>query len=410
MLPYRESDLRGWPFGLAALEPYYRSVLGFVPVAGRRDRLAAEFPLFSEAVADLEPTPQIASFLADLERADADLARRGVVAGRSRLAVRTRDDAGGSGCRYAGLCLHGCPLGSIWSAEQELRALVARGAVSYLPGAYVERVAEDRRGVRVDFRRAGVVEQLDAERVFVAAGVLPSARLLLHSLDAVGESVELLDSQYYTFPLLRGRGSPVSVERQGNTLAQAFVELNDHDDPSNAAHLQVYGYSDLILREVAATLHLPPDLVERAARPALSRLLFCQGYIHSDLSRSIEVELEGSAPDAPLRLQAQGSAAAVRARVEAVLRRLRRSSRQLRALPLSPMLEVWGPGRGAHSGGSFPMSRDPRGLQSDLLGRPAGLRRIHLVDASVFPSVPPTTITLTVMANAQRIAAEHAED
>jgi hypothetical protein len=33
------------------------------------------------------------------------------------------------------------------------------------------------------------------------------------------------------------------------------------------------------------------------------------------------------------------------------------------------------------------------------------LRRVHLVDASVLPSVPATTITLGVMANAHRIAA-----
>ena len=32
--------------------------------------------------------------------------------------------------------------------------------------------------------------------------------------------------------------------------------------------------------------------------------------------------------------------------------------------------------------------------------------RIHLVDGAVFPSVPATTFTLTVMANAHRIASE----
>jgi choline dehydrogenase-like flavoprotein len=31
---------------------------------------------------------------------------------------------------------------------------------------------------------------------------------------------------------------------------------------------------------------------------------------------------------------------------------------------------------------------------------------IHLVDASVFPDVPATTFTLTIMANAHRIASE----
>jgi choline dehydrogenase-like flavoprotein len=45
-------------------------------------------------------------------------------------------------------------------------------------------------------------------------------------------------------------------------------------------------------------------------------------------------------------------------------------------------------------------------LESDRQGRPYGFERVHLVDASVFPSLPATTITLTVMANAHRIGSE----
>jgi choline dehydrogenase-like flavoprotein len=61
-------------------------------------------------------------------------------------------------------------------------------------------------------------------------------------------------------------------------------------------------------------------------------------------------------------------------------------------------------GRGFHSGGSFPMREQPQELESDLLGRPYGLERVHLIDSSTFPTIPSTTITLTVMANAHRIA------
>jgi choline dehydrogenase-like flavoprotein len=49
------------------------------------------------------------------------------------------------------------------------------------------------------------------------------------------------------------------------------------------------------------------------------------------------------------------------------------------------------------------MRRNPRAFEVDLLGRPNGFSRLHLVDASVFPSLPATTITLSVMANAHRI-------
>jgi choline dehydrogenase-like flavoprotein len=45
-------------------------------------------------------------------------------------------------------------------------------------------------------------------------------------------------------------------------------------------------------------------------------------------------------------------------------------------------------------------------LETDVFGRLPGWKRVHLVDASVFPSIPATTITLTAMANAHRIASE----
>ena len=41
---------------------------------------------------------------------------------------------------------------------------------------------------------------------------------------------------------------------------------------------------------------------------------------------------------------------------------------------------------------------------SDPEGRPFGFERVHIVDATCFTSIPATTITLPVMANAWRIA------
>jgi choline dehydrogenase-like flavoprotein len=87
-----------------------------------------------------------------------------------------------------------------------------------------------------------------------------------------------------------------------------------------------------------------------------------------------------------------------------VVRRLLRLAPALRALALAPLLRVAPAGRGFHSGGSFPMRERPGAFESDVVGRPHGLSRVHAVDATVFPSVPSTTITYTVMANAHRIA------
>ena len=54
------------------------------------------------------------------------------------------------------------------------------------------------------------------------------------------------------------------------------------------------------------------------------------------------------------------------------------------------------------------MREKPGAFESDCLGRPHGWTRVHAVDATVLPSVPATTITFSVMANAHRIGWEAA--
>jgi choline dehydrogenase-like flavoprotein len=55
------------------------------------------------------------------------------------------------------------------------------------------------------------------------------------------------------------------------------------------------------------------------------------------------------------------------------------------------------------------MRSKPGPFETDILGRPHGMSRVHVVDASVFPTLPATTITLSVMANAHRIGAAAAD-
>ncbi|HEY2970739.1 MAG TPA: GMC oxidoreductase, partial [Casimicrobiaceae bacterium] len=136
----------------------------------------------------------------------------------------------------------------------------------------------------------------------------------------------------------------------------------------------------------------------------LSRhLIVAQASLHSDASPQIELVMRRSGADARLELQrrdnAETTAAVARAR-----RSLARVARWAGLLPLTPLARLGAPGSSFHCGGSFPMRENPEVLETDVLGRPAGLRRIHLIDASVFPSIPATTITFSAMANAHRIA------
>ena len=90
--------------------------------------------------------------------------------------------------------------------------------------------------------------------------------------------------------------------------------------------------------------------------------------------------------------------------IKKIIAKLFQNRRYLKALPLPFLLTVAKPGRGFHVGGTFPMKHDPGPFESDVYGRPHGLKRVHAVDSTVFPSIPAGTVALSIMANAHRIA------
>lgn len=408
MLPVMQADVEDWPLRVADLAPHYRAVLDVVPLAGREDALAPLLPLYTERPKPMRPSRQAAALLADVARHEGALAAAGIVAGQSRLALDAvaDDPPRAPGCRYCGLCMHGCPWNLIYSTAFSMADLVARGVVAHEAGWVVDRVVPRDGGVDVLAARTDGAERrtFAADAVFVAAGPAASARVVLASLERYDTSVTLRDSQYFLLPLLRFTGVP-DVERERlTTLAQAFVEIRNPAISAHTVHLQVYGYSDLFTRALQRQLRAAYPLVRRPVSALLGRMLVAQGYIHSHESASVALTLRRGGPGAPdvleTRLQPNAS---TRATVRRVVRELARRGPQLRLVPLAPLLTVGAPGRGFHSGGTFPMAERPGPLQTDLLGRVPGLPHVHLVDSSVLPSITATTITFTVMANAHRI-------
>jgi len=297
--------------------------------------------------------------------------------------------------------MYGCPYGLLYSTTQTVDALLANSNFSYAPGFVVQRLEEVGNEVHIHtFNTQGAPEIFSAERAFMAAGVLASTAIMLRSLGLYDQPVTFADSQYFLLPMLRLRGVPGFERGNLHTLAQLFIELMDDTLTPNTVHLQTYTYNDLFEAPIAQKLGVLHGIFPSKA--FLSRLFLFQGYLHSDDSRPMQGHLERTSTGDSLRLTS-----ATRPHTEAILKKVVRKLSRLRSftglIPLTPLLQPGDPGRGFHTGGSFPMSANPSGLETDLLGRPQGSERIHIVDSSVLPSIAATTITFTAMANAHRI-------
>ena len=404
MMPYRTADMGAWPFTAETLAPHYEAVLKLTGMAGASDDLAADFPLHTGSAVPLRRTPQMEGVMSDLRAAREELRRAGITAGGSRLAVRAKPHEGLPGCEYCGMCMYGCPYGHIYTAASTVRAWRDHPRFRYEPGVVVQRVEESAEGVRVIARRTDGAELpvIEAQRVMVAAGVISTTRILLESLSAYDRPVTIRDSQYFLLPILRWRRAKGVRAEPANVLSQIFVEISDAALGPNTVHVQLYGWNDLLdagMRQSLGPLALP-GLVRQLGE----RMVIAQGYLHSDLSPAIEMRVTADASGGPSTVRLRPLAnPATRQRVRRVALKLLGQSFRLKGFPLLPMLHVAEPGRGFHSGGSFPMRENPAPFESDLLGRPPGFTRVHAVDATVLPSIAATTITLTAMANAHRI-------
>jgi choline dehydrogenase-like flavoprotein len=400
VLPYLPRETADWPISRERLAPHYRRIAALIGATGDDDRLSTLFEI-ADGGSRAPLSAQAGALLARAERQARPLAEAGVHIGHSRLALA-------GDCVRCAMCLYGCPYGVIFNSARLVERFRREHAeFRYRDGVQALRFAESENAVRVEARdlRSGAIEQIFARRLFIAAGVLSTALLTLRSLP-LPLPLRLRDSQYFLIPLLSlTRLAAKPQHDPQHTLAQLFCEILDPAVSPYSVHLQLYTWNELFAAEIKRKLGPAAGVAGGLAERISTRMLLIQGYLHSAASSAIALSLEGAGGDARLALRPIVNPA-VDGQIRAVGRKLFSLIRRTLLLPLMPLASIEAPGRGYHCGASLPMNAAPGPGETTVLGQPGGLRRVHIVDATVLPSIPAATITLTAMANAHRIAAE----
>lgn len=399
MLPYDAAEISDWPIDADDLAQSYRNVLEYAPFSAERDGLAERLPLHTDTPGQLKRSAQTDSLLNALARRRSALQRGGAVFGRARVAVDSSN--GPTGCQYCGRCLEGCVYGSIFNPRLEWATIPGMDGGSanarFHNGFYALEFSESAECVEVsaiDIRTAAV-RTWRAKRIFLGLGHIGTTRMIARSLKRIGERIRTLDTQYFFFPMLSY--APRKQEPIDYTLAEAFLEIQNPKISDHKQHMQVYGLNPIFERMIDSA---SPGLVPTS--PIRRRFHLFQGFLHSGDSGGVEFELVSSRQthdEIVLRGRQNPNARRVARKVQSFVRGA--------MLPFGivppGLLSLVPPGRSFHAGGSFPMGGSHPVYSSDALGRPSGLKRVHIVGPSSFPSVPSSTISFSIMANADRV-------
>jgi ferredoxin len=406
---YSAATFDDWPFSRRDLEGDYRAILGAIPYSAEVDDLAEYFPVWGQAD-DLPPLSERSQrVLKAYEKNRVEVRRRGVIVGKARLALRGRS------CVSCGLCMTGCPYSLVYSASHTFDDLVRDGRVEYLSGYLALNLSEEegRPSVSVRSLQTGRRETLTADKIFVACGALGTTRLVAQSLGDWSRRIHMKESSQFMVPFASLHGSRNLTQDGSFTLNQFNMVLPFDEVGRDLVQIHGYPYNDAMDDALPGPLKL--QALRGVRTVLLKRLTVGLGYLPSWWSPGFDVAVTRQASEGELAgmnlMPSTSKDVPTKSMLRAVVKRLVKSAPYLGLIPVVPQIALSAPTKSYHFGGSYPHSSAPHeGLESDVLGRVAPWKSIHLVDASVFPTVAATTFTLSIMANAHRIARSVVED
>ncbi|MBY3067998.1 FAD-dependent oxidoreductase [Rhizobium laguerreae] len=314
-------------------------------------------------------------------------------------AILSEARSGRAACDLRGDCLYGCPSGAIYNSRQDLLPL--RKSPHF-------RLLDNMRAVSLTRNAGWTVGTADgssfsAPRIILAAGVLGTAALLADLLPINEQGLRLLNSPTLAIPLL----SPARLLRSPtatHSLAQLGLSLRYGDDASDYVTGAIYEVGSLPAQSFINRMPLGRKAGRAAFEMIASSLLVATIYYPGNQSRSY-IGRDATTKKA-LTIRG-GFAEGFDIRAEALKKALRREWKRLGLIQL-PGASLAEPGIDAHFAGTLPMGASgPFGTSSDgELNRHPGL---HIVDGSILPDLSSKYVTMTIMANADRIAHRLAE-
>jgi len=413
--PFNDGDLQAFGFGHERLAPHYAKVAERIGIGGKEDDLERWYPFHDGLSEPIELNAGNQRLLDAYERKRYRLNQRhkDIRFGRSRQAALSQDLGDRGACRRSGRCLWGCPNGAFYTPSLTLRALLNDPKLTYLPGRFASHftIAPDQSlDTLVTFTESGAEDVVTGDAFILACGTISTSNVFLRTLyKSQNEIVRLpgiMDNQQVLAPFLNlgmfGRG----YSDQSYQYHQLAVGLAG-DRPEDFVHGQVTSMTTASAHPVIAQMPLGMT----ASRKVFTALRSALGVVNlnfSDTRRpdnmlTLDPDTGGDWPG--LKLQYR-SPPGQRAQIKSALNRLRKFMYDLGA-PLVPgMTQVRTPGASVHYSGTLPISANGGEFTVTEQCQSNDFANLYIVDGSVFPALPSKNLTLTLMANATRVASE----
>jgi len=396
--------------GLPAAEMggYYDAVARDIGISGARDDDTAGTSLpasgvFAPAAIDTNARAVFAAY----GRHRDELHRRGFRLGRAALAMLTeRDEAFAARGRlsnpYLDMDFYTDARRSIYRPKYTIEELRLRSNFTYIDRALVERYRAGEDGVTIGYRdlRTGSGASVEASRLLLAANPLNSARIVLRSSNAIDVKQPLLCNPYHYIPTVNLAMLGRAADDRRHSLAQLVGSYTPEHRGGEHVFAAFFSYRSLLHFRLVREMPLPPSLGLLVSRLLMNALTIVGLHHPESPSQRKWVALRSDDElEAGYELDA-GERAAVASDLSGIAGVLRR----LNCMPLSVIATP--PGSSIHYAGTIPFASDDSGPAISCApdGQLNACPNVFVADSSTWRYLPAKGPTLTMMANARRVA------
>lgn len=407
ILPFSKNEIENWPINYKDLARYYPHIINTIGISGTEDNLREDYPLFSTKLQKIKLSRQSAYLKNVLDKNHNKLDSLGVKHGEARLAIKSslNGDFYKINKSSKNWLKYNFEQKYIFNSKFLIDLLVKEKNFVYKDNLIAEKVVEKKSFVTVECKNCKKKVSYKGKRIFIGAGLYPTSKIILNSTDKKNinkKKISVRDSQYFLFPALIAKNFKGVSKENLHTLAQLIIQIKNTKIDKEMVNLQIYSFNDHLVDFLKKKLSIFYPLFHKFFDNFIfGRIIFIQGYLHSNSSNSAEIKINSTNKSMSVSEKKNNK---TNKTIKNLFKFLLINSKILGFKPLSFMSRIGKFGRGFHSGGSFPMHKNPIGFRSDKWGRPFDFKRVHCIDSSVLPSISSETITLTVMANALRIA------
>ena len=405
---FDDEDLRDYPISHNDLRRSYQRVTQRIGVSGANDDDLSAFHGHEESLQPPLVPHGNAQLLYRRYRARPGPGhRRGVFLGHSRMATLTRDHRGRQGCVNCGLCTYGCVSRSMWTARYDLAELLGFPNFSYRGGAFVSRMRRLREGYAIDIGvdPHHVIDEVKTRQIVLASGAIGTARLVLDALDIYDESRTMLNNPMAAFALFVPRwriSNLLDEDVLGSSQLSYCVTLPDSSERHASGYL--FLADTISTTEFLTYMPFSYPLSRQIARRLQPALLIGTCSLSGSYSRNTmrltssgDVQISG------------GYKSNTEPTFKTAINRLASALIRYNIYLIPGSINMVRTGEDSHYAGTVPMRSNPRIGEADSLGGVQGLPGVYVVDGSALTALPSKSHTLTIMANADRIATAMAE-